>query len=211
MALVTDRDLVVFEPNVFRDVAFTAQTRARTEDAALSGTVLTSASAQFATVRVDQGAVAVVDNMTLEVVERISETSLSVSVLRAEPELPLVPPAEGTGLSLRISSFDIQIAEAESRVTRSLGVDGWESQSESALTVLAEAGVVRLIALGTLELVYAAASSRTETSDPFWARSSWYGQRARAELRRVCARLDTDGDGLVDRVRRVQPARLVRE
>jgi len=211
MALATDRDLLVLEPNVFRDVAFAAQTRVTAEDAALSGTVLSSASSSFVAGGVDQGAVAVVGTASLEVAERLSETSLSVSIVRAEPEMPLIPPAAGSGLHLRVSTFDVQIAESESRVVRALGLQTLEDQSDAESTLLAEAGIVRLVSLGALELVFAAASSHTEPSDPNWARSSWYRQRARDELRRVRARLDTDGDGVADRVRRVQPARLVRE
>ncbi len=211
MAFVTDRDLMVLEPNVFRDIVFEAQTLATASDGAVSGTTLTSAGSDFASAGVETGAVAVVDGVALEVVERLSATSLSVSRLRADASGALVPPTAGTDLSVRVSTFGQQIAESEARALRSLGLSDAVVEGETVAEALVGAGLVRLIALGALELVYAAASTRAEASDPNWARSVWYGQRAGAELRRVGARLDSNADGLADAVRRVQPGRLVRE
>lgn len=211
MALATDRDLLALEPNVFRDIVFEAQTLVTATDGALSGTTLTSAASDFAGAGVESGHVVVVDGAALEVAERLSATELSVSLLRTDGAGALVAPAPGTGLSVRVSSFGVQIAESDARVKRALGLTDAVLASETVPAALAGAGVTRLVALGALELVYAAASTRAEGSDPNWMRSAWYGERASAELRRVGARLDSNADGLADAVRRVQPARLVRE
>ncbi len=208
MAFAVDRDLLVLEPNLFRDVVFDAQVLATASDALVAGTVLTSTGSDFVSAGVEAGTVAVVDGVSLEVVARLSALSLSLSRLRSDGEGALLPPAAGSALSLRVSTFGPQIAEAETRVLRSLGITDVVSGGE---TLLAGSGITRLVALSALELVYAAASTRAEGSDPYWARSVWYGERSRQELRRVGARLDVDGDGIADEVRRVQPSRLVRE
>lgn len=210
MALATDRDLLALEPNVFRDIVFEAQTLVTASDGAVSGTTLTSSASDFASAGVSAGHVVMVDGAALEVVERLSATELSVSRLRAGSGA-LIPPVAGTGLAVRVSSFGVQIRESEARVMRGLGLTDAVVAGEVVAEALAGAGIVRLIALGALELVYAAASTRAEGSDPTWARSAWYGERASAELRRVGARLDSNADGLADAVRRVQPSRLVRE
>ena len=211
MAFVVDRDLVVLEPNLFRDVVFDAQVLATADDAVVAGTVLTSIGSDFVAAGVDGGAVAVVDGVSLEVVARLSALSLSLSRVRSDGEGALLPPTAGSDVSVRVSTFGPQVAEAEARVLRSLGVSDAVLSGETVPAALVGSGIRRVVVLAALELVYAAASTRAEGSDPYWARSVWYGERARQELRRVGARLDGDGDGIADSVRRVQPSRLVRE
>jgi len=207
MALATDRDLLILEPNVFRDVLFDSQTPVRADDGAIASGVLTSASSDFVAAGAAVGSVVLTAGLPLVVTAVNSATSLDVALVRAD-DAPPAPPPDSEGLAVRLSTFGPQIDESERRTRRSLGI----AASDDDVSELLEcAGVTRLVAIGALELVYAAAATRTEPSDPMWARSAWHHERYRAELRRVVARIDTDGDGTADGVRRTQPTRLVRE
>jgi len=208
MALATDRDLLILEPNVFRDAAFDSQTPLRATDGALASGVLTSASSDFVAAGAAAGSVVLAGGLPLVVTTVNSAASLDVALVRADGGSP-APPPDGTDLAVRLSTFGPQIDESSRRTRRALGLIETGDPGEPAL--LESAGVTRLVAIGALELVYAAAATRSEASDPMWSRSAWHGERYRAELRRVAARLDTTGDGSADGVRRTQPTRLVRE
>ena len=71
MNFSTDRDLLALEPNVFNDVPLTSQRRLSVTDAAITGTTLASASADFVAAQVETGSVVLVNNNPLEVLARV--------------------------------------------------------------------------------------------------------------------------------------------
>src|SRR5690606_33476452 len=105
MTFSTDRDLLVLEPNLFRDAAWSALTRVSATDATVAGATLTSASSDFLAAGVAPGMIALVDGAALEVVEVLSSTELSVSRLRDGASDPPIPPLPVTNADLRIATF----------------------------------------------------------------------------------------------------------
>ncbi len=207
MAYAVDRDLLAIEPNVFRDVAFSGQTRATAEDGLIAGTTLSSATADFESAGVGAGSVVMVEGAALEVLERLGAGALSVSLPRASASDASIPPAAGTGLSVRATTFEPQIALAQRQAERDLGLD----LDGLAGAAMVSAALRRVVAHGALHHVFAAAATSAERSDPTWSRAMWHLEQREKRLRRAVVELDLDGDGAAEATRRVQPARMVRE
>jgi hypothetical protein len=207
MAYATDRDLLALEPNVFRDVAFDGQVLATAADGIIAGTTLSSTSTDFEAAGVGAGSVVIVNGTALEVIERLSSDLLSVSKPRASSSGAAVPPAAGTGLSLRATTFAPQIALAQRQTERDLGLDV-DGLADAALR---SAAMTRVVAHGALHHVFAAAATSAEKRDPMWTRALWHLEQREKRLRRLVVELDLDGDGTTDATRRIQPTRMVRE
>ena len=210
-----DRDLLVLEPNLFRDVSWLGQ-RLFTGTCNLSGTTLTASAADFTALGVEAGHVVVVDGASLEVVARVNTTTLNVSRPRATLDGPSIAPIPGTGRALTITTFAPQLGIVHRQVLAMLGLlDAPTTAEPEALT---EAMVVNprelrlLEALGVLHLVFASLGGAAGKSDaPESGRAEMYRRRFAAERARAVARLDTDGDGLADVTRRPSVVLLVRE
>ena len=210
MPFVTDRDLLIFEPALFRDFAWAGQTLVSAADGAIAGTTLTSASSDFAAAGVEPGQVALVAGASLEVVERTSATTLTISRPRERTADAPAPPLPVTGAALRIATFGPQIALMHEEVLRLLGVSASGGASPSEDDILNPRALSRLEALGALHMIFFGAAAAQGQDSPLWARASLYRERYLHERREVFAHIDLDGDGKADAVRRPGLARLRR-
>lgn len=210
-----DRDLLVLEPNLFRDVSWLGQ-RLFTGTCNVSGTTLTVSGVDLAALGVEAGHVVVVDGASFEVVARVNSTTLTVSRPRAMLDGPAIAPIAGTGRALTITTFAPQLGIVHRQVLAMLGL--LDVASGSQPDAFTEAMVVNprelrlLEALGVLHLVFAALGGAAGKSDaPESGRAEMYRRRFAAERARVVARLDTDGDGVADVTRRPSTVLLVRD
>ncbi|MBL9032498.1 MAG: hypothetical protein JNM80_12435 [Phycisphaerae bacterium] len=208
--LATDRDLLVHEPNLFRELGWASQ-RLVKATGAISGTTLTISAydVDLANAGVAAGHVVVIDGAPLEVVERLSATTATVSRLRADPAGPAIAPSPMSNKPVTIATFAPQVALVRDQVLRLLGL---EPPDESRVTN--PDALRRLVALGALHLAYTAASAaggEQGWSSRTWSRGQFYLQRFADERERVEARLDLDGDGIADACRRLNVAQLVRD
>ncbi|MFN0011802.1 MAG: hypothetical protein ACKVS8_09190 [Phycisphaerales bacterium] len=210
-----DRDLLVLEPNLFRDVSWLGQ-RLFTGLCTISGTTLTASGVDFAALGVDAGHVVLVDGASLEVVARVNATTLTVSRPRAGLDDAAIAPLAGIARPLSITTFAPQLGIVHRQVLAMLGL--LEAASEVEPEVLTESAVMNprdlrlLEALGTLHLVFAAlGGAGAVAGSPESGRAEMYRQRFAAERGRVSARIDTDGDGLADATRRPSVMMLVRD
>lgn len=211
MSFAVDRDLLVFEPALFRDAAFAAQTRVQTADAAIAGTALTSAAADFVASDVNAGAVALVAGVPLEVVARLSATQLTVSRLRESTAAAPVAPAPVSGATLSIITFAPQIRVMHDMLLRTVGVDPDDpAASPSQADITNPGAFIRAEALGALHLIFAAAAPIAGDDSPLWVKAELYRNRFAAERRRLIAGVDLDGDGQPDAVRRPSVIQLTR-
>ncbi len=121
MNFSTDRDLLLLEPNVFRDVPFAAQQRLKRSDAVLAGSTLTSAGADFASAQVDPGSVVLVTGTAYEVLARTSATTLTISLLRASLTDEALPGPAGSNLEVIVRSFEPQASLVHDVLLRMLG------------------------------------------------------------------------------------------
>ena len=203
MNFATDRDLLAFEPNLFRDVPFLSQQRLTAIDAAIAGNILTSAS-DFAVLGISVGDVVLVNDQPLEVLAREDANTLTVSQLRTSLIDAAIAPAPVAAGSLVVRTFAPQIALVHQSLLRMIGIDP-DSNTEDDLgedAILSLSLMARLESLGALERIYSAALTLTGDNDAVTAKAADYCKRFREAINRAAIRIDTDADGQADLERR---------
>ncbi|MBX3353417.1 MAG: hypothetical protein KF684_10850 [Phycisphaeraceae bacterium] len=205
MAYSTDRLLLSLEPTLFRDIAWSAQTRLTASDAAIASTTLTSASSDFTAAQIAPGMVALVNDAPLEIVEVLSPTALTVSRLRDDEHDDPIAPLPMSGASLRISTFGPQRAIVHRQLLAALGLD---EQSASSVTNPHDLALVE--ALGALHLILSSAAALVGDASPLWAKAALYRERFDRARRTLAAHLDLNADGLPDATRRITVVHLLR-
>lgn len=203
----TDRDLLVLEPRLFFDIAWTAQKRIDATGGSIdaAGTTLTLAGVDFAAQGVGPGSVVLAAGAPLEVIARVSPTQLSVSRLREGASASAVPATPGSALKIVVQTFAPQLALVHDQVLRMLGIEPGApaapgTPTEAAITN--PRSLALLEALGALHLIFAAAAALVGPDSPHWIKAQMYRQRMATERQRARAELDLDADGLPDAARR---------
>lgn len=203
-----DRDLLILEPRLFFDVAWTAQTLVNSAAGGAinaAGDVLTLTGFDLEALGVGPGAVAIVGSTPIEVVERLSPNTIRVSLLRASRDAPVIPTAPGSNLKVFIHTFAPQIAIVHGQLMRLLGI---EPGAASAPGRPAESDITNpdslrhAESLGAMHLIMSAAAALVGHDSPLWTKATMYAQRFRAERARVVAEIDLDADGQPDTIRR---------
>jgi hypothetical protein len=212
-AFALDRDLLVLEPALLRDVGWAGQ-RVLSTTGTVAGTTLTLASGSFADAGVGPGAIVLFDGLALEVVAVLSATGATVSVLRSRRDGPAIAPPAASARPVRVYTFGPQLAMVHRQVLAMAGIDpdgsvgGAGPLTEAAVTNPGE--LVRLEALGALHLIYAAAGAPGSGGLAFAQRAEMYRQRYSEERERVLVMIDTDGDGIAETSRRPSVFAFVR-
>lgn len=214
---ISDRDLVVYEPNLFRDAGWLGQ-KLGEDVVGISGTTMTALTMNFVSAGIEAGHVVTLEQASYEVVQRLSATTLQVSRIRAKRDgVAIAPPAIAAG-NARFWTLSPQIGLAHAQVLRMIGLDSASAGAlgTGAAGVLDESRVTnpgdleRLEALLTLHTVYSALAALRSADDPFSLRAEMYRQRAREERQRAVAYIDTDFDGKADVCRRLNAVVLSR-
>jgi hypothetical protein len=211
----SDRDLLVLEPRLFNEVAWSALKLVDSNVGAVNalGDRLTITGETFDTKGIGAGHVVLVDGTPAEVLARQSATQLTVSRLRAFRDGAPIPVPAGSNLRVLLFSFAPMIDLAHQRLMRCLGIrsgalaDG-EGPEESAITN--PGALIELEALLTLHAVYSAAAVTAADDSALWAKAEAYRARSRVERERTGAEIDLNGDGVADAVRRVSAVRFNR-
>lgn len=208
----TDRDLLVLEPNLLRDVGWVGQ-RLVKGTGSISGTTLTMSvqDVLFDQAGVDAGSIAAVGGVPVEVLSRASGTELTVSLLRADAIDPAIPPAPVTDAEVSVWTFRPQLALVHGQVLRMLGIEPDEPDAAVTESSITNPGALRVVeALGAMHLVMASAAAVSGPGSPAWERAAQYRARFAAERQRVAARIDLDGDGAADATRRLNVVQFLR-
>lgn len=212
MTFATDRNMLVLEPNLFRDVKFSGQILVSASDGSVSGTTLTSISSNFTTQQITVGQIVLVEQVPVEVVAVLSSSSLTVSRLRADINGSAIPPGPGFNLNFEIVSFLPQITLIHQLLLQAFGLNQGAilgEPQESNLINTQEAGMVE--ALGTLHLIYAGASALIGEQGLLWNKAQMYRDRFRSAREQLVMQFDLDGDGLPDASRSSNVIRLLRD
>ncbi len=202
----TDRDLLVVEPLLFRDVGFAASTLARGTGSITAG-VLTISGINLPSLGVTTGHVAIVDGVPLEVLAP-SGSGVTVSLLRLSSSASPITPGNQASKPASVASFGPQIRLAHNRLLQSLGLDDATAQAMNGPNEAAITNPEALTLAGTLAalaFIWAAADSERAR-----LRADQYDRRARDEAQRVRVLIDLDADGLPEAARTVNSARLIR-
>lgn len=211
----SDRDLLVLEPMLLSTAVFASQTVFRgTVIVEESNLIVTGGSLGRASVQ--PGMLVLVGGpggVSLEIVSLISEDRASVSLPRASVLEPVRPPPTLVNVPGLIVTYQQQIAVVHGQLLRMLGLSEGTTSAGGPLAedrVKNSDELALLEALGTLHLVFSAASALTGPGSPAGARAEMYRDRFSKERWRAEARIDTDGDGVADAVRRFNVGMLVR-
>lgn len=198
-----DRDLVVHEPGLMRDVGWAGQRRLSVIGG-ISGTQLTIETGSFVSAGIEAGHVVVFDGVTLEVVSVDSATTATVSLMRADVLGAAVPPIEAATRGVLVQEFSAQRSIVHRQILAMLGIDAVGADVFGVdETMITNTGALnRLETLGTLHLIYAGASAPSRATDRFEQRAELYRQRYQRERESVIAMIDTDGDGIAEMTRR---------
>lgn len=205
---ITDRDLLAYEPNLFRDVAWLGQ-RLDAGVGGLTAGVLTAFASNFVSLGVTTGHVVVVGGVTLEVLARTSATTLTVSRIRASVDDAAIVPPDAASIEYSIWTLRPQIALAHAQIIGMLGLEAARAAAAPGQVYVDESRITnprdlaRLEALMTLHTAYSALAALRTRDDPAAARAQMYQDRVRCERARAVAYLDTDFDGRADVARRL--------
>lgn len=209
-----DRDLLVLEPSLVRDIGWVGQRLVKgTGDVSGTTLTLTAQDVGLDDAGVDAGGVVVVGGAVYEVVERLSASTMTVSRMRGSAEDAVLVPSPVTGAGVEVPTFGPQLTMVHGQVLRMLGIEPGEQAAAGVVgesSIMNPGSFVLMEALGTLHLVFAAAAALTNEQSPAAFKAGMYRERFAAERGRVSAQVDTDGDGVADATRRPSVVQLVR-
>ena len=205
MTLITNSYLMRLEPNLFTDAANSGLSLLNASDASVVDDTLTSLGSDFTASGVSTSEIAVVNGEPVEILLLNSATSMDVSRRRVDPVAPVLRPIPGSGLSLAILSFDLQINQHETWVLESLGIDSEHpTQPIEVEQILNPEEIKRFIA-------FARSSALDTESLSLEAMAMYYANQVQDNAKRIVARIDLNGDGKVDLMRRLDASVMVRK
>lgn len=201
MLLCTDTDLVRVEPNVFSEIQWLSQ-RLVKATGTVSGTTLTISTpdVNFDGAQLASGMVVLVGGVVHEVIAKLSATTATISRVRPSNADAVLTPAPVSGVEVIVATMMPQAAGVSDRVCRMFGVKPEPAAGDPTFSDPGE--LTRFAALLTLAAAYSAAASISGDDSPIGKRAAKYRELAREERRVLTARIDLDGDGLADAVRR---------
>jgi hypothetical protein len=208
-----DRHLLSLEPNLFRDVAFLAQTLALTSGSLSAGTLTLDDPVPTGPGAVERGGVALVGRTALEILTVSSSTSLIVSLSRPDPTGPQILPANRAADPVAITSFRPQLAIIHRQLLAMLGINPDAAPAPGIVTeadILNPQDLSLVESLGALHLIYSAAAAALSDTSPQARRAEMYRQRFNEERWRARAEIDLNADGAADATRTLNVSHLVR-
>jgi hypothetical protein len=212
-----DVDVLKYEPVLFGELHLPSQVKARGTGAALSGTTLTAAGADFVAAELEAGGVIYLQSANglldgaYEIVSVDSATTLTVSVVRADPADPAVAPPPATDITWRVCTFAPQARDAAFELTQGFGIQPGDPTSEIAIENLLDTeGLRRASALRVIAKVYAMWAGRP-AGECFWRKALFYEQLYQKARQRCHVTVDLGGDGVADLARVGGAIRLVRD
>ncbi|MGF1632593.1 MAG: hypothetical protein ACFCVE_01980 [Phycisphaerae bacterium] len=208
MTYCTDIDLLHWEPTLFAEAGFAAQTLF-TGEATLAGTALTIASGSFTDAQVQAGQVALltagafVGAFPIATVD--SATQLTISTFYDRYEQEPVSPAAPSSVTVSVRTFWPQREVISRMIDEAAGLDAAAGQ-----TILPGDGVRRACVLGSLRMIFNILDAASENTPQWGYRAGLYMNLYRRALRAATVQIDTNGDGVADVRRKLSLLELVR-
>lgn len=183
MPFINDRDLVMFEPTLCRDVAWVASELARGTATLIDGE-LSIAGVDPGSRGIAPGQLVTVAALTCEVTEvsgaGVIGGAISVALPRISEAGPVIRPANATG-AVQVLTFARHIQAAHDIILQRLGIAGLAAGDllhESRIT--GAPGIRFVEACMALELIFAAASGASGPGSAFRQQSEFYSRRVSA-------------------------------
>ncbi|OHB68050.1 MAG: hypothetical protein A2Y77_08910 [Planctomycetes bacterium RBG_13_62_9] len=212
-----DADILKYEPVLFGELHLPGQVLASGTGAALSGTMLTAADADFTSSGVSAGGVVHLRSAdgaldgAYEIVSVDSATALTISVVRSDTTGAPVAPPSGENISYRISTFAPQASEAAFRLTEHFGIHPGNPTSEIAVEDIVDTeGLRRVSTFAVISAAYATWAAQTD-GESFWKKSRYYQQLFEDARQRCHLSADLGSDAVADITRLGGAIRLVRD
>lgn len=211
-----DRDLLAYEPDLFRDVAWSGQRLVKALGSILSGTTTLMIGTQdvnFTEAGVEAGYVVVVGGTPYEVIERVGDLSVTVSRVRQDDDDPLITPSPASTATTTVVSYRPQLRMVHDQLLRTIGI---EPEDPAELERVTEAditnpGALKAIeAMSTIHMVLSSAAALSGPDSTLWRRAQHYRDLVARERQRVGVRIDLDGDGVPDATRRLNVVQFMR-
>jgi hypothetical protein len=197
-----DVDLMIWEPGIFVEVAFSHQALFADVAATLTGTALVPGSSVLG--HALPGMVARIDladdslTQLLEVVSVADGTHAVVSALRGRAGEEAVTPLVGGSVKASMVTFRPQIAAVGDELLGILGVMSDRDAQVDAAT--ADLRGFRMAAIfGTLAAVFRTLSTSETATAATLAKREFYERLALQAKRAISGRADRDGDGILER------------
>jgi len=213
--LSQDRDLLILEPNLFRDVQPAGQTLfTGVCDVDEFSAIITESSAPLAATGVAPGCVALIDGVAYEIMEISGIDALAISRLRADPaQLTPLMPRQKAALPIVIVSFAPQLFAVYHQVLRMAGIEPSGAPLPSTPTqsqITNAAALIPLISLGALALIYHGAGAGLPADSPENQRALLYQRRFETESERTTLSLDLNHDAIPDAIRTLRGGAMTR-
>ena len=215
MTFATDRDLLILEPNLVRDVGWAGQTLARGRGF-VTDSRLTIDAINLQARGVTTGMAALVGGLPREITGFVNSFTAEVSLIRDNAAAPVRPAFNFAPSPATITTFSPQIALAHAQLLRMFGLEPAGSPAPAASGAMTEDRVTNardlalLESLCALHLIYSAASAMLGPDSAPGRRADLYAQRSGTERFRAVAKLDLDGDTIPDTHRRASVMQLTR-
>ena len=212
----TDRDLLVLEPRLLREVAWVGQRVYAIASVAVDagGTGVTDGAGPFESFGTGVGSVLLLDDLAVEVIDVPGPTQATISLIRAARDGAPIPASSlGATAKMDVYTFGPQIGMVHRQVLRGLGLEPGATEAGGAPAedrVMNVEAMADLEALGALHLIYAAATPLASEANAIAAKAAAYLERFRAARLGIVAEIDVDGDGVADATRSIGAFQLVR-
>ena len=212
-----DADILKYEPILFGELHLPWQVLAAGTGATLSGTTLTTSTADFVSAQVSAGGVVYLQSADVsldggyEIISVDSATQLCISVIRPDSEAAAVAPPAATDISYRISTFGPQANEVGFQMTEYFGIKPGNPESDIDIEDILDTSVLRLASVfAVISSVYAMSASKTKDEN-FWKKSLYYQKLFTRARERCRLSIDVDSDGQADATKIGSSGRLMRD
>jgi len=203
-----DRDLVKWEPFLFRDCRWGGQTLSQGQGS-LSSSQLADSGGLFVIRQVKPGHVAYLytpdgeyPTGSYEITAVNGEGMLTLSVIRGSEQDAVIPVADYADIHYRIVSFDPQSYEAGVQLLEYFAIAMTETAAGEGAEPIANRQALRQAAVFAVLAAVLAAQAREESeageADRYWERSSRYQQLFQTSRTKIRLLIDRDGDTHAD-------------
>ncbi len=196
MIFSKDIDLLPWETEIFKDLAFNSQIYISGSDAVTTNTTLTSASANFINAQIKPGHVIHLSktdqsiNGVYEIVSVDSATQLTISVLRLNDQSSLIEPPASVAISYKIISYEHQASECAESLLQYFGI-----KSQDTATILNPGTLKQASIFSILSSLYSRFASDPKDPNGYWRKASYYQQLFNTARVKVRIEIDLNQNG----------------